>query len=103
MLSVKEWADKTKAIGLKATAGRYGATYAHPDIAFEFASWISVEFKLFLIKDYQRLKEIEQKELGWDLKRTLSKINYNIHTDAVKNNLIPKIVSKEQVLLNLYV
>ena len=97
MLSVKEWVDKTNAIGLRATTGRYGATFAHPDIAFEFASWISVEFKLFLIKDYQRLKEIEQKEIGWNLKRMLSKINYNIHTDAIKNNLIPEVVTKEQI------
>ena len=96
-ISIKEWVDKTNAIGLRATAGRYGATFAHPDIAFEFASWISVEFKLFLIKDYQRLKELEQRELGWNLKRTLSKINYNVHTDAIKNNLIPEKVSKEQM------
>ena len=96
-ISVKEWVEKTNAIGLKATTGRYGATFAHPDIAFEFASWVSVEFKLFLIKDYQRLKEIEQKHVGWDLKRTLSKINYDIHTDAIKNNLIPDIVTKKQI------
>ena len=96
-LSIKEWVKKTNAIGLRATTGRYGSTFAHPDIAFEFASWISVEFKLFLIKDYQRLKEIEQKELGWDLKRTLSKINYNIHTNAIRNNLIPETVTKNQI------
>lgn len=97
MLSVKDWVEKTNAIGLRATTGRYGATFAHPDIAFEFASWISVEFKLFLIKDYQRLKEREQKQLGWDLKRTLSKINYNVHANAIKKNLIPESVSKDQI------
>jgi KilA-N domain. len=97
VLSVKEWVKKTNAIGIRSVTGRYGSTFAHPDIAFEFASWISVEFKLFLIKDYQRLKEIEQKQMGWDLKRTLSKINYNLHTDAIKNNLIPKKITKEQI------
>ena len=96
MLSIKEWIEKTNAIGLRATTGRYGSTFAHPDIAFEFASWISVEFKLFLIKDYQRLKVIESNQVDWNLKRTLSKINYNIHTDAIKNNLIPNKVTEEQ-------
>ena len=96
-ISIKDWTEKTNAIGLVATAGRYGSTYAHPDIAFEFASWISVEFKLFLIKDYQRLKKIEQQDLSWDLKRILSKINYSIHTDAINENLIPNVLTKKQV------
>lgn len=96
ILSPSQWINSTWAIGIISKTGRYGGTYAHKDIAFEFATWISVEFKLYLIKDYERLKGEEQKELGWNLKRTLSKINYNIHTDAIKNNLIPKIVTKEQ-------
>jgi hypothetical protein len=87
-ISVKEWVAKTNAIGIQAKAGRYGGTYAHPDIAFEFGMWISAEFKIYLIKEFQRLKEKEQK-LGWDVKRQLTKINYRIHTDAVKENLIP--------------
>jgi len=95
-ISVKEWVEKTNAIGLKATAGRYGGTYAHKDIAFEFGMWISAEFKIYLIKEFQRLKESEQKQLGWDIKRNLAKINYRIHTDAVKENLIPKEITKEQ-------
>ncbi|OGP02021.1 MAG: DNA-binding protein [Deltaproteobacteria bacterium GWA2_38_16] len=82
-ISVKEWVEKTNAIGLKATAGRYGGTYAHKDIAFEFGMWISAEFKIYLIKEFQRLKEQEQKQLGWDIKRNLAKINYRIHTDAI--------------------
>ena len=90
-LSVKQWIQKTNAIGIIAKTGRYGGTYAHKDIAFEFASWISPEFKLFLIKEFQRLKEEEneRKSLGWDIKRSLVKINYRIHTDAIKENLIP--------------
>jgi len=90
-ISAKEWVEKTKAIGLVATAGRYGGTYAHKDIAFEFGMWISPEFKIYLIKEFQRLKEEEniRKELGWDIKRNLAKINYRIHTDAIKENLIP--------------
>ena len=72
-------------------AGRYGGTYARTDIAFEFASWISVEFKLYLVKEFQRLKEEEQKQIGWSVKRELSKLNYRIHTDAIKANLIPAI------------
>ena len=95
-ISVKEWSKKTNAIGLKATAGRYGGTYAHSDIAFEFASWISVEFKLYLIKEFQRLKEEERKTLGWDIKRNLAKINYRIHTDAIKKNLIPEKLNNYQ-------
>ena len=96
-ISVKEWVDKTKAIGLKAAAGRYGGTYAHKDIAFEFGMWISAEFKIYLIKEFQRLKEQEKKQLGWDIKRNLAKINYRIHTDAIKENLIPKEVTKHQL------
>src|SRR3989338_7360327 len=95
-LSVKEWVEKTKAIGLKATAGRYGGTYAHKDIAFEFGMWISPEFKIYLIKEFQRLKneEAERLKSGWDIKRTLAKVNYRIHTDAVKKHLIPHYISK---------
>jgi len=89
MISVKEWVEKTNAIGLKATAGRYGGTYAYKDIAFEFGMWISPQFKIYLIKEFDRLKEEEQAKLGWDIKRNLAKINYRIHTDAIKLNLIP--------------
>ena len=96
-ISVKEWVEKTNAIGLRATAGRYGGTYAHKDIAFEFGMWISAEFKIYLIKEFQRLKDEEQKKLGWHVKRDLAKINYRIHTDAIKENLIPKEITKEQI------
>jgi len=96
-ISVKEWASKTNAIGLVAKAERYGGTYAHKDIAFEFGMWISAEFKIYLIKEFQRLKEEEEKQLGWDIKRNLTKINYRIHTEAIKENLIPKIVNPSQV------
>ena len=98
-ISVKEWVEKTKAIGLKATAGRYGGTYAHKDIAFESGMWISAEFKIYLIKEFQRLKEDENNrlKLEWNLQRTLAKINYRIHTDAIKENLIPKTLSKQQI------
>lgn len=98
-LSVKMWINKTNAIGIVAKAGRYGGTYAHKDIAFEFASWISPKFKLYLIKEFQRLKndEIEKQKLSWDIKRTLVKMNYHIHTDAIKNNLIPPNVSKNKI------
>ncbi len=96
-ISVKEWVEKTNAIGLKATAGRYGGTYAHKDLAFEFGMWISAEFKIYLIKEFQRLKEAEQKQLGWDIKRNLAKINYRIHTEAIKENLIPKELTKHQI------
>ena len=96
-ISVKEWTAKTNAIGLKAKAGRYGGTYAHKDIAFEFGMWISPEFKIYLIKEFQRLKEQEQKLLGWDIKRNLTKINYRIHTDAIKENLIPKELTVKQM------
>lgn len=98
-LSPTKWAEKTNAIGIFTKAGRYGGTYAHKDIAFEFASWISAEFKLFLIKEFQRLKndEIEKQKLGWDIKRTIVKMNYHIHTDAIKNNLIPPDISKNRI------
>jgi len=96
-LSVKEWTQKTNAIGLKATTGRYGGTYAHKDLAFEFGMWISAEFKIYLIKEFQRLKENEMKNNEWNLKRALTKINYRIHTDAVKENLIPEEILQIQV------
>jgi hypothetical protein len=97
-ISVKEWVEKTGAIGLKATAGRYGGTYAHPDIAFEFGMWISPEFKIYLVKEFRRLKDEESSrlQLGWNLQRTLSKINYRIHTDAIKETLIPPTITKIQ-------
>jgi hypothetical protein len=97
-LSVKDWVEKTKAIGLKATAGRYGGTYAHPDIAFEFGMWISPHFKIYLIKEFQRLKTEENNllKLEWNLQRTLAKVNYQIHTDAIKENLIPSEITKQQ-------
>ncbi len=88
-LTPSQWIEKTNAIGIISKPGRYGGTYAHKDIAFEFASWISVEFKLYLIKEFQRLKDEELKQLGWDIRRNLTKINYRIHTDAIKQNLIP--------------
>ncbi len=93
-ISVKEWVSKTNSIGVIAKTGRYGGTYAHKDIAFEFGMWISPKFKLLLIKEFERLKAEEQKQLGWDAKRELSKINYRIHTDAIKKNLIPKELTK---------
>jgi len=96
-ISVKEWVAKTNAIGLKAQAGRYGGTYAHKDIAFEFGMWISAEFKIYLIKEFQRLKEQERKQLGWDIRRNLTKINYRIHTDAIKENLVPPELDKSQI------
>ncbi|WP_449371676.1 KilA-N domain-containing protein [Amniculibacterium aquaticum] len=98
-LSVKEWVEKTNAIGLKATVGRYGGTYAHPDIAFEFGMWISPQFKIYLIKEFQRLKneENDRLKLEWNLQRTLAKVNYHIQTDAIKENLIPQHITKQQV------
>ncbi len=89
-ISVKEWIHKTHAVGLKATAGRYGGTFAHKDIAFEFGMWISPEFKLYLIKEFQRLKTLENDKLatGWDAKRMLTKINYKIHTYSIKENIV---------------
>ncbi|MEN6443833.1 MAG: KilA-N domain-containing protein [Methanoregula sp.] len=88
-LTPKQWIERTSAIGIISKPGRYGGTYAHKDIAYEFASWISVEFKLYLIKEFQRLKDEERKQLGWDIRRNLSKIKYRIHTDAIRENLIP--------------
>lgn len=96
-LTAKQWVNSTNAIGIISKAGRYGGTYAQKDIAFEFASWISVEFKLYLIKEFQRLKEQEQVQLGWDIKRNLAKVNYLIHTDAIKENLIPDSVNAIQI------
>lgn len=98
-LTPSQWIEKTNAIGIISKQGRYGGTYAHKDIAFEFASWISVEFKLYLIKEFQRLKEDEQKKLGWDIRRNLAKINYRIHTDAIKENLIPPELTPHQISL----
>lgn len=95
-LSPSKWIDSTGAIGIVVKNGRYGGTYAHKDIAFKFASWISVEFELYFIKEFQRLKEEEQKLLGWSAKRELAKINYRIHTDAIKQNLIPPEVTPYQ-------
>jgi len=99
ILSIKQWVEKTHAIGITAKAGRYGGTYAHKDIAFEFASWISPQFKLYLIKEFQRLKDQEFKQLGWDIKRNLTKINYRIHTDAIKAHLLPQELTQEQIQL----
>ena len=99
-LSVKKWIEKTNAIGIIAKTGRYNSgTFAHRDIAFEFGSWLSPEFKLYLIKEFQRLKEDENDrlKLEWNLQRTLAKVNYHIHTDAIKENLIPKELDKSQV------
>ena len=98
-ISVKEWTEKTNAIGIVAKTGRYGGTYAHKDIAFEFGMWISPKFKIYLIKEFERLKQEEQKELGWSAKRDLAKVNYKIHTDAIKNNLIPKELTKGEINL----
>ena len=95
-LSAKEWTESTHAIGIVSKTGRYGGTYAHKDIAMEFAMWISPEFKVYLIREFQRLKEDEQKLLGWSAKRELSKINYRIHTDAIKQNLIPSELTNQQ-------
>ena len=96
-ISVKEWTEKTNAIGIISKAGRYGGTYAHKDIAFEFGMWLSPKFKLLLIKEFERLKAEEQKQIGWNAKRELSKINYRIHTDAIKNNIVPKELTKNQI------
>ena len=95
-LSASEWIEKTNAIGIIVKKGRYGGTYAFKDIAFEFGTAISVTFKLYLIEEFQRLKAEEQKQIGWTAKRELSKINYRIHTDAIKSHLIPDEVTKEQ-------
>ncbi len=96
VLSVSEWIEKTNAIGIIVKKGKYGGTYAHKDIAFEFGSAISVPFKLYLINEFQRLKEDEQKQLGWSAKRELTKINYRIHTNAINQNLIPEELTKVQ-------
>ncbi len=97
-LTPKQWIEKTAAIGIESRAGRYGGTYAHTDVAFEFASWVSVEFKLYLIKEFQRLKEDENRRLSlaWNLNRTLAKINYRLHTDAIQTHLIPAEVTAKQ-------
>lgn len=95
-LSPQHWINSTSAIGIISRSGRYGGTYARTDIAFEFATWISVEFRLYLVKEYQRLKAEGQKQLGWSAKRELSKINYRIHTDAIKSNLIPNEITSAQ-------
>ncbi len=95
-LTPHQWIESTGAIGIISRQGRYGGTYAHKDIAFEFASWISVEFKLYLIKEFQRLKDEEKKQLGWDIRRNLTKINYRVHTDAIKENLIPPELTPQQ-------
>jgi len=99
VITTKQWVESTNAIGLISKAGRYGGTYAHRDIAFEFATWISAEFKFYLITEFERLKEEEQKLIGWTAKRELSKINYRIHTDAIKANLIPAEVTREQAAM----
>jgi len=98
-LTPKQWIEATAAIGIISKAGRYGGTYAHKDIAFEFASWVSVEFKLYLIKEFQRLKEHERKTLGWDIRRNLAKINYRVHTDAIQQHLIPMALTAKQTSL----
>jgi hypothetical protein len=99
VLSPQRWIEFTHAIGLISKSGRYGGTFAHKDIAFEFASWISSEFKLYLIKEFQRLKDEERKQLGWDIRRNLAKINYRIHTDVIKENLIPPELTPQQINL----
>ena len=96
-MSPSRWTKDFSAIGMFCKLGREGGTFAHRDIAFEFTSWISSEFKLYLISEFERLKASEQRQLGWDVKRELSKINYRIHTDAIKTNLIPKVVSRQQM------
>jgi hypothetical protein len=96
VLSPQKWIETTNSRGIISKSGRYGGTYAHKDIAFKFASWISTEFELYFIREFQRLKDAEQKLLGWSAKRELAKINYHIHTDAVKQNLVPKELSPKQ-------
>ncbi|MBO5182577.1 MAG: KilA-N domain-containing protein [Paraprevotella sp.] len=96
VLSVKTWIERTNAIGIRSKAGRYGGTYAHRDLAYHFGMWISPKFQLLLVKEYQRLKQEEQRLLGWSAKRELSKINYRIHTDAIKRNIIPEEVTPQQ-------
>jgi hypothetical protein len=97
IMSVGQWVKRTGAIGLIVKAGRYGGTYAHKDIAFHFAMWLSPEFQIYIVKEFQRLKEAESKELEWNVKRQLTKINYRIHTDAIKENLIPENLTTTQI------
>lgn len=99
VMTPKRWIESTNAIGITSKSGRYGGTFAHKDIAFEFASWISIEFKLYIIKEFQRLKDDENSrlKLDWNFQRTLAKVNYKIHTDAIKDNLLPKELSKQQI------
>jgi len=97
-MSPQKWIDSTNAKGILSKSGRYGGTFAHKDIAFKFAAWISIEFELYFIKEFQRLKEEEQKQFGWSAKRELSKINYHIHTDAIKQNLIPAELTQQQII-----
>ncbi len=99
VMTPKRWIESTGAIGITSKSGRYGGTFAHMDIAFEFASWISIEFKLFVIKEFQRLKadEGDRLKLDWNLQRTLAKVNYHIHTDAIRESLIPQTLSKEKI------
>lgn len=99
IMSVGQWLERTKAFGLLVKAGRYGGTYAHKDIAFHFAMWLSPEFQIYLINEFQRLKEEEQKQLGWTAKRELTKLNYHIHTDAIKQNLVPKELTPAQTAI----
>ena len=99
VMTPQKWIEATAAIGIVSKAGRYGGTYAHKEIAFEFAAWISVEFKLYLVKEFERLKAEEMRRFGWDIKRNLAKINYRIHTDAIKENLIPPELSSKQISL----
>lgn len=96
-LSVKDYSSKFNGIGIVSKSGRYGGTYAHKDIALEFAMWISPEFKVYLIQEFQRLKKIEEKEINWSVRRELAKINYHIHTQAIKDFIVPKLLSKDQV------
>ncbi len=99
IMSAGQWIERTAAVGILVKAGRYGGTYAHRDIAFHFAMWLSPEFQIYLVKEFQRLQEKEQKQLGWDVKRNLTKINYRIHTDAIRNHLIPPELSGKQTSL----
>ena len=96
-MSPQKWIEATNAKGMISKSGRYGGSFAHKDIAFKFAAWISIEFELYFIKEFQRLKEEEQKQLGWSAKRELSKINYHIHTDAIKQNLVPAELTPQQI------
>jgi len=101
VLTPKKWIETTNAVGIISKSGRYGGTFAHKDLAFEFASWISIEFKLYIIKEFQRLKDDENDRLNltWNLQRTLAKVNYRIHTDAIKENIIPKLVEQKETAL----